>query len=254
MCAFTTGDRATVRRARARRGADDSAAALVKRFACDLAILAAAIGVLALLSGRAAAADRSVFLDDASGSRDARESIELCTRAASAPPEHRDALLGRGLALAESAVAADQADAKAHFAVFCNLGRRLESRGADLFAVSEVHRLQAEVDRALELAPGFVDASVAKSLLLARLPWFLGGDREQARRLMEAALTRAPEHPPVHRALAELLDIEGDRPGAEREERIAEQLAARPDSRHAAAAQRGPDLAAQPSDADRSGS
>jgi hypothetical protein len=45
-------------------------------------------------------------------------------------------VLERGLDRAEEAVRADPQDAVAHFAVFCNLGKRLEMkrRGGGLFA------------------------------------------------------------------------------------------------------------------------
>jgi hypothetical protein len=46
--------------------------------------------------------------------------------------------------------------AVAHFAVFCNLGKRLEMtrQSAGLFAtLGELRRIQAEIDRALWLAP-----------------------------------------------------------------------------------------------------
>ena len=60
-------------------------------------------------------------------------------------------MLARGLAVAERAVAANDGDAKAHFAVFCNLGRKLANEGASLAGVSDVERLRDEIDRALAL-------------------------------------------------------------------------------------------------------
>ena len=54
------------------------------------------------------------------------DAVALCHEADQVPVAERSAVLARGLARAEEAVSADPQDAVAHFAVFCNLGKRLD--------------------------------------------------------------------------------------------------------------------------------
>ena len=126
------------------------------------AVVIGAGAILAVLTAQAAAAE-PVLARDGSGSALAREASGLCLDSVKAAGEtERMTMLERGLATAERAVAADARDAKAHFAVFCNLGRKLENEGASLAGVASVQRLSDEIDRALELEPAFVDALAAK--------------------------------------------------------------------------------------------
>jgi hypothetical protein len=76
------------------------------------------------------------------------EALALCHEADQVPVAERLTVLERGLDRAEEAVRADPQDAVAHFAVFCNLGKRLEMkrRGGGLFAT-----LGAPTSRALLL-------------------------------------------------------------------------------------------------------
>jgi len=93
-----------------------------------------------------------------------------------------------GFGLAQRAVAADDRNADAHFALFANHGRLLLEEGAvpNPFNMVEVNR---ELDRALQLNPNHVDALVARGGLYRQLPWLLGGSLKKA----EACLTRAIE-------------------------------------------------------------
>ncbi|MBM4269179.1 MAG: hypothetical protein FJ144_21655 [Deltaproteobacteria bacterium] len=142
-----------------------------------------------------ARAERVVLSSDASGSRLARESLDLCL----------GSKLDRGLELAEKAVAETPNDAKAHFAVFCNLGRQLETRGADLASVSDVGRLKEEIDRALEIEPAFIDALIAKGRFLDQLPWIMGGDDDESEQLLRKAVSLAPDYAQARVFLAEFL-------------------------------------------------
>jgi hypothetical protein len=56
------------------------------------------------------------------------EALALCQEADQVSVAERSAVLARGLDRAEEAVRADPQDAVAHFAVFCNLGKRLEMK------------------------------------------------------------------------------------------------------------------------------
>src|SRR5205814_7654859 len=126
---------------------------------------AAAAAALLALAGRARAADPP-------GSPRANQALAVCL-AAAASPEERRANLARGLALAEEAVAADERDAKAHFAVFCNLGNDVKLRGVAVTSLFAVRRLRREMDRTLELAPDYADALGGKGGFRCALPRLL---------------------------------------------------------------------------------
>lgn len=181
---------------------------------------------LALTTG-SATAENLVFVRDASGSALARESITLCLDALKAPEAERREMLARGLAAAERAIAADDMDAKGHFGVFCNLGRQLEAQGASLAGVTGVKRLMSEVDRAIALEPGFVDAITAKGALLVKLPAILGGDEDEGERLIRHAVELAPNHPTARIQLVKALVEKGDEEEARSEVQTVVALAAR---------------------------
>jgi hypothetical protein len=106
----------------------------------------------------------------------------------------RDAALVRGLAMAEAAVAADAHDARAHFALFCHLGKRMERAGISLRQITDLRRLKRELDLTLTLAPGDPDALIAKGALLLKLPRLLGGDSDEAETLLRQALVVEPDN------------------------------------------------------------
>lgn len=166
--------------------------------------------LIALTTG-SARADNLVFARDGTGSALAREAVTLCQDASRIKDEGaRDAMLERGLATAEQAVAADDKDAKAHFAVFCNLGRKLEAKGVSLAGVTGVKRVLDEIDRAIALQPMFVDAITAKGALLVRLPALLGGDADEGERLIRHAVEIAPNSPSAHLQLVKALLEKGE--------------------------------------------
>src|SRR5690606_29780309 len=103
--------------------------------------LCGAIAGLAAVATVAAA--EVVTLSDASGGETARRANELCSRAASERSRERAfATLDRALELAEQAVAEDPKDAKAHFAVFCSLGRRAEIDGGGIGDLPNLGRIR----------------------------------------------------------------------------------------------------------------
>jgi hypothetical protein len=102
--------------------------------------------------------------------------------------------LERGLALATAAVAADDRDAAAHFAVFCTLGRLVQLRGLNLLHPLEALRALGELDTALRLAPDDADVLAAKGATLMLLPRLLGGDPQAGREWLRRALARDPHH------------------------------------------------------------
>jgi hypothetical protein len=143
----------------------------------------------ALLIGFAAGA--SAF---PAGSDRARHALDFCQQADVEPGEASVRMLARGLALAEAAVAEDDGDALGHFALFCNLARRLRHDGLRLGSPFEVWRALRALDRAVALAPVDPDVMTAKGALLIELPPLLGGDAEEGQAWLRRALVIAPDH------------------------------------------------------------
>jgi hypothetical protein len=71
------------------------------------------------------------------------EALALCHEADQVSVAERSAVLARGLARAEEAVQADPQDAVAHFAVFCNLGKRLWRRVRQRVTSASAHDLRS---------------------------------------------------------------------------------------------------------------
>lgn len=174
------------------------------------------IAVLALTAGTAHAA-KVVRLSDPTGSEKGKRAAEMCRQV---DVKSRDdgglAQLDESLALAEQALAENEDDAKAHFAVFCSLGRRAEMQGADLDSLTTLGRLRGALDRAIEIEPSFVDALLAKGRLLARLPWILGGDAEEGEHLIRRALDLDPDSTVARLQLAHVLSERGEAAEARR--------------------------------------
>ena len=129
----------------------------------------------------------------------AREALRWCAAGdAAAPLPDRVTILSRGLQCAEEAAHADPADATAHFAVFCNLGKltRLRRGTAGWMALlGDIARAERELDLALQLAPDYPDAVAAKGQMLIELPRRLGGDPETGRALLRRASTLGVDAP-----------------------------------------------------------
>ena len=158
---------------------------------------------------------------DPKGSPRAEEALALCNKSDDVPAGEKPALLDRSLALAEEAIAADGADAKAHFAAFCALGHRMELDGTGIRSLLTLRRLRQEIDRTLELAPDYSDAMVGKASLLLDAPRILGGDALEAERLLRRALTKDPEYGSARLRLASALADRGARDEARTEARRA---------------------------------
>ncbi len=168
----------------------------------SLAGLALGLGLLLATTAARAASDA------------AHESLALCRQADATPAPARRAVLERGLAAADAAIAADERDAAAHFAAFCNLGKRMRLDGISFASLTSYRRLRREVDRTLELDPDQADALVGKAALLYYSPRLLGGDRREGERLLRHALDVAPDYVDARIALARLLDARGEHDAA----------------------------------------
>src|SRR5262249_20107696 len=124
--------------------------------------------------------------------------------------EHFD----RGQDLAQRAVAADDQSAKAHFALFCNMGELMRLDGESITSVIGLRRLLAELDRTIELDPKNSDALPAKGTFLVRLPRLprlLGGDTQKGEALPREAIRLDPNAFSSRLTLAKTVDARGDR-------------------------------------------
>jgi tetratricopeptide (TPR) repeat protein len=117
----------------------------------------------------------------------------------------------RGQALAERAVALDDANADAHFGIFCNRGELMRLDGETLSGALGLRRLMAEVDRTLELDPLHSDALSSKGQLLLRLPRLLGGDAQQGEAMLRRAIQLDPNAFSSRLILAKTCEARGDR-------------------------------------------
>ena len=140
----------------------------------------------ALITADAARAD-----PDAAGRRDAQALASRAVACLTRGEDATDAAAKRaaydeGLALAERAVALDDGNADAHFAIFGTRGRLLLLDGAVPNPIN-LMSVNRELDRALDLEPDHAAALAAKGGLYRQLPWVLGGDLA----LAENCLTRA---------------------------------------------------------------
>ena len=146
----------------------------------------------------------------------AKEAMAVCESADGMPAADKAKKIERldeGAAIAEAAIAADEQDARAHLALFCNVGRKLDLAGLSWRVFGQVRRMQKEIDRAQELAPNDPDILVAKGEFLRRLPGPLGGNKEQGRLLLARAVELQPNHLAGRLFLARALAEDGD-PGA----------------------------------------
>lgn len=133
----------------------------------------------------------------------AKQALEQCNQGRLT--DDRDTRLAhfqQGQLLGEQAVASDEGNAEAHFALFCNLGELLRVDGESLTSLFGLRRMMRELDRALELNPVYIEALSAKGALLVRLPSLLGGDIEKGEQLLQQVLKQAPKAVNARLALA----------------------------------------------------
>jgi hypothetical protein len=139
----------------------------------------------------------------------AATALALCCEADQLTGAERQRVLMRGLELAQDAASAEPSDARAHFAVFCNLGKQVQSRAPGLRDLGTIGRLRHELDTALTLAPDDGGALTAKGALLLTLPWLLGGDVRRGEELLRLALSKDPTNAAARRYLSEALRSRG---------------------------------------------
>ena len=141
---------------------------------------------------------------DESSTDVARTALAMCRSVNALAPEERLPRLDEGLELAERAVHDDPTNALAHYAAFCNRGKRLQVSGFTFGALRQIRQLRHDIDRALELAPDWADALAGKGAMLVALPRFLGGDVEEGERLLRRALSLDPTNVEARMILEQL--------------------------------------------------
>jgi tetratricopeptide (TPR) repeat protein len=118
---------------------------------------------------------------------------------------------------AEDILARCPESAWANFIYFAATGRILIADGIakNLFALRALDKKY--LDRALELDPRLPNALAAKGGVLLDLPFYLGGDPEEAQRLLERALDVNPSGVGTRITLAKAMARNGDTAGAHRQ-------------------------------------
>lgn len=150
------------------------------------------------------------------GSPRSRAALEACHRAEGLPDTdpgkaHR---LDQAVKSGEEAVAAEETDPLAHFALFCSIGEQLRFKGISMGAVFGLRRARREIDRTLELAPDYSDALYGKAALLVNTPRLLGGDASEGERLLRRTLELDPDYFDARLELARALARRGARADA----------------------------------------
>jgi len=84
-----------------------------------------------------------------------------------------------GSEFAKKALALDTKQAQAHFLYAANLGHIAQLKGV-LVSALLIREIKGHVEQAIQLAPNHAPALHMMGMILEGLPWFLGGDREEA--------------------------------------------------------------------------
>lgn len=148
--------------------------------------------VAASTTGARASHSLADHVKDGPAATNARESFHCLDRGDGSDDEAAKLdWYSRGKDLAERAIQQDDTSPDAHFALFANWGRWLQTDGW-LKNAFRLPALRRELDRALELDPNYADALAAKGGLYLQLPRFLGGDGAKAEVLLVRAIELDP--------------------------------------------------------------
>jgi hypothetical protein len=166
------------------------------------AVLAACLGLTA--PGAVLAVDSSADL--------ARKGLAECEDGRRATDhDARQAHFTKGKELGDQAVALDDKNPDAHFAVFCNMGELMRIDGESISSVLSLRSLMAELDRTLALDPNHCNALAAKGTLLIRLPRLLGGDPVRGESMLRDVLVKDPNAVESRLTLAKTVVKRGER-------------------------------------------
>lgn len=114
----------------------------------------------------------------------------------------------RGAAHGRRAVDVNPYGKEGHFYYMANLGASAQIRGM-LNSVWKFPKIKNHLDKALELAPYWPPALLARAEYLMETPGVFGGDREEAMKLVRQVIELDPNHLPAYVTLARLLAEEG---------------------------------------------
>ncbi len=151
----------------------------------------------------------------------------------------RDERLGAyqaGARAAKRALEIDEANGEAHYLYAANLGSATELIGMVASALT-IADIKAHVRRARELRPDHGPTLHMMGMMLEELPWMLGGDRAEALRCLQDAVTQAPDDDHARLDLAKAYLRRNETEAASRElQRIAVTPGAKPARRDEARA------------------
>lgn len=98
-----------------------------------------------------------------------------------------------GADYAEQALALNQQDAQAHFLYAANLGHIAQLKGV-LVSALLIREVKGHVEQAVRLSPHHAPALHMMGMILDGLPWFLGGDAQEAVSYLERAIAADPNY------------------------------------------------------------
>ena len=108
-----------------------------------------------------------------------------------------------GARLAKQVLDKEEANAEAHYLYAANLGSAAQLSGI-MASAATVSTLKTHVQRALELNPEHAPALHMKGMMLEELPWFLGGDKDEAIAYLVRATKANPEYTRARLDLAKI--------------------------------------------------
>jgi len=98
-----------------------------------------------------------------------------------------------GSEFAKKALALDSNQAQAHFLYAANLGHIAQLKGV-LVSAFLIREIKGHVAQAIQLAPNHAPALHMMGMILDGLPWFLGGNAEEAVSFLERAVLADPNY------------------------------------------------------------
>lgn len=157
-------------------------------------VIAGALALTLLGTAPSAAQNAAVALERGEVAQDlATRAVASMKRGEDAlTPEAKTAAYREGLALAKRALAIDDQNADAHFALFATEGRLMLLDGVTPNPISLL-KVNQQLERCLELNPNHSDALAAKGGLYRQLPWVLGGNLDKAEACLKRSIEIDPE-------------------------------------------------------------